>query len=414
MKNNEVIRLSDLRQVVDIQRSANLEKRLIGRAVLQELGDRSVSHALIVSGIRRSGKSTLLRQFMQSLDEAWFYINFDTTRLYDFDASDFEVLDALIRETSAQKLFFDEIQVVDGWEVYVRQKLDEGFSVWVTGSNASLLSQELGTKLTGRNLRTELFPFNYDEFLEFKQQEPGAESMQAFLSLGGFPEFLATQDDQILRDLFEDILMRDIAVRFGIRDVRSLKRLAVYLLSNVGRLVSASKLVRHFDVKSSATILEYISYMELSYLIELVPKFSFSVKKQQIHPRKVYAIDNGLVDAVSLSFSPDYGSKLENAVYWALRRKRQHAIYYFNEGRAECDFVVTINDTVTEVIQVCYQLDLDNRQREEQGLIEAMAYFNLDKGLIITLDQSDLIRVGPRKIEVVPVWEWMTVGGEVL
>ena len=174
MKNNEVIRLSDLRQVVDIQRSANLEKRLIGRAVLQELGDRSVSHALIVSGIRRSGKSTLLRQFMQSLDEAWFYINFDTTRLYDFDASDFEVLDALIRETSAQKLFFDEIQVVDGWEVYVRQKLDEGFSVWVTGSNASLLSQELGTKLTGRNLRTELFPFNYDEFLEFKQQEPGA------------------------------------------------------------------------------------------------------------------------------------------------------------------------------------------------------------------------------------------------
>ena len=238
--------------------------------------------------------------------------------------------------------------------------------------------------------------------------------MQAFLSLGGFPEFLATQDDHILRDLFEDILMRDIAVRFGIRDVRSLKRLAVYLLSNVGRLVSASKLVRHFDVKSSATILEYISYMELSYLIELVPKFSFSVKKQQIHPRKVYAIDNGLVDAVSLSFSPDYGSKLGNAVYWALRRKRQHAIYYFNEGRAECDFVVTINDTVTEVIQVCYQLDLDNRQREEQGLIEAMAYFNLDKGLIITLDQSDLIRVGPRKIEVVPVWEWMTVGGEVL
>lgn len=407
MKNRHMIRLSDLRNIVEEQRSRMPDPLFIKRKLFDELSGRSKSHALIVSGVRRCGKSTLLKQFAQSSDDEWFYINFDTTRLYDFATSDFEILDALIKEFRGEKLFFDEIQVVDGWEVFVRQKLDDGYRVWVTGSNASLLSREMGTKLTGRNLRAELFPFSYEEFLDFTESHASSESLVGYLKLGGFPEYLSEKDDQILRDLFEDILFRDIAVRFGIRDIRSLKRLAVFLISNVGRMVSANRLVSQFEVKSSATILEYISYLELSYLVELIPKFSFSIKKQQVHPRKVYAIDNGMIDAVSPSFSPDYGRKLENAVFLALRRSNAN-IYYFNEQQAECDFVLSDQEKVTQVIQVCYQLDYNNRQREEKGLMSAMEYFELDEGLIVTLDQEDYIKVGGKTIRVIPFWKWVT------
>src|SRR5690606_24660791 len=136
----------------------------------------------------------------------------------------------------------DEIQVVDGWERYVRQKLDEGMQLVITGSNASLLSSELGTKLTGRHITKELFPFSYKEYCTFNSVDSSEEALFNYLKTGGFPEYVNTGNDDILHQLFEDILIRDIAVRYGVRDIKTLQRLALYLVSNVGNLVTGNKL----------------------------------------------------------------------------------------------------------------------------------------------------------------------------
>ncbi len=265
------------------------------------------SHALVIMGIRRCGKSTLLRQLMSQDNSKKMFLSFEDPRLYNFELSDFELLDLIIDEANYETLFLDELQVVKGWELYVRQKLDEGFRVAVTGSNASLLSRELGTKLTGRHISKELFPFSYREFLGFKNLQADEKSLQKYLNGGGFPEFLKTNNTDILSELFTDILNRDIIVRYGIRDARALRNLAVYLCSNTGNLVTASKLKQALGIKSTATILEYFSYLEDSYLVNFLPKFSHSSKTQLVNPKKIYVIDSGIISIASTSFTEDKG-----------------------------------------------------------------------------------------------------------
>ncbi len=165
-------------------------------------------------------------------------------------------------------------QIIPEWERYVRQKLDEGFKMVITGSNASLLSRELGTKLTSRHITKELFPFSYKEFIRFSKLKPSADSLLQYLRTGGFPEYVKQRASEILNHIFEDILIRDIAVRHNIRDARNLQRLALYLISNVGNLVTANRLKTLFEVGSTNTITEYnSSYLEDSYPLQTVPKF---------------------------------------------------------------------------------------------------------------------------------------------
>lgn len=171
------------------------------------------SHALVVSGIRRCGKSVLLHQFIRNEIDEVFYFNFADIRLYEFSASDFVLLDEIIRESGKKILFFDEIQIVKGWELFVRQKLDQAIRIVITGSNARMLSAELGTNLTGRHISKELFPFNYREFCSFHSMPYNRESLLLFLINGGFPEFLKTNNSELLSFLIEDIIYRDIATR---------------------------------------------------------------------------------------------------------------------------------------------------------------------------------------------------------
>jgi predicted AAA+ superfamily ATPase len=363
------------------------------------------THALIVSGIRRCGKSTLLLQLLNCNEEDALYLNFEDPRLAGFELTDFQLLDSIINASKNNVLFFDEIQIVQGWELYVRQKLDEGFRVIITGSNASLLSRELGTKLTGRHITKELFPFSYKEFLSFKSLRSDVQSLQKYMDAGGFPEYLKTNNTDILTALFHDILTRDIVVRHGIRDVRSLKRLAVYLVSNVGNLVTASKLQQPLGVRTP-TLLEYFSFLEDAYLVNFMPKFSYSLKAQSVNPRKIYVIDPGIIKIASTSFTSDYGHLLENLIYWNLRRSGEE-LYYFNENGHECDFVVTKNGEVVQLIQVCYQLTPENSAREQRGLQEAMTFFNTDNGLIITYDQRDSYIQDGKRIEIVPAYEYI-------
>lgn len=361
--------------------------------------------ATIISGIRRCGKSTLLAQLLQKEPESVFFINFEDPRLFDFERNDFERLDRIIAASGCKNIFFDEIQIIPEWERYVRQKLDENCRVVVTGSNASLLSRELGTKLTGRNLQKELFPFSFNEFCRFMQRAPSEKTAKEYLHLGGFPEFLATRNEEILRRLLIDILTRDIAVRYGIRDFRTLQRLTQYLLTNVGKLISGNKLKTQFEVGATSTILEYLSHLETSYLLFFVSKFSYSIKKQDINPRKVYAIDTGLVKANSLSFSEDIGRKFENLIYLHLRRKSVE-IYYFSE-KGECDFAVFQQGQISRCVQVCYELNNDNLQREVNGLMEALDFFDLQEGTIVTLNQKDIIKQNSKTLNVVPSWEFL-------
>lgn len=363
------------------------------------------SFALIISGIRRCGKSTLLFQILNKKYADALYINFDDPRLYDFELSDFQKLDEIIRDADVEVLMFDEIQLINGWERYVRQKLDENFKVYVTGSNASLLSRELGTSLTGRHLTRELFPFSYSEFCRFRARPHNELSVKEFMLAGGFPEFLKTNVEDILSSLLDDILYRDIAVRYGIRDTVALKRLTIYLLSNVGNLTSANKLREPSSIKSTTTILEYMSHLEQSYLLSFVPMFDYSLKKQTVNPKKIYAIDLGLVSANVPKSQSDIGHRLENAVYNSLRLN--HKEIFYHKGKAECDFVIMEKGAITTAIQVCTTITPDNRARELNGLIEALEMYNLNEGTIVTLAQDDFFEINGLKIRLVPSYEFL-------
>ena len=398
-----MIQIDFLREIVGQQKvTINVKDAGMKRDQLNSLPD-TKSHALIVSGIRRCGKSTLLFQLLRERYPQAVYLNFDDLRLYDFAIDDFVKLDQLIKGSGSNVLMFDEIQLIKGWERYVRQKLDENFQVFVTGSNASMLSRELGSSLTGRHITKELFPFSYNEYCRFHQLVPCAETTLSYLKDGGFPEYQKQKNSEILTSLLNDILIRDIVVRYNIRNVNTLQRLTLYLLSNIGNRVTGNKLKAMFGISSATTILEYFSHLEQSYLLAFIPMFDYSMKKQNINPRKVYAIDTGLVEIVTPGFTKDAGHKLENLVFLALRR-RSKDIYYYS-GSGECDFILMGKGVITSAVQVCFELNSDNLQRETSGLIEAMKAFHLTEGTIVTLSQSDFFIQDGMTIKVIPFHE---------
>ena len=395
-----------IQQIIDAQKKQiSRSKTDFKREILSNIPILQ-SHALVVTGIRRCGKSTLLKQMIEADNSRKLFLSFEDPRLFNFELSDFEILDSIIEKSKSETLFFDEIQVVDGWELYARQKLDEGFRVAITGSNASLLSRELGTKLTGRHISKELFPFSYREFLGFKSLQAGEKSLQKYMDTGGFPQFVKTNNMDILTGLFYDILNRDVIVRHGIRDSRSLRNLAVYLVSNVGTLVTASKLRQSLNIKTTTTVLDYFSFLEDCYIVNFMSKFSYSPRVQMVNPRKIYIIDPGIVKIASTSFTENRGRLLENVIYWELRRRGKE-LHYFNENNAECDFVVMKNEKIEQVIQVCYELLPENREREIRGLREAMDFFKIENGLIISFNQRDAFMYNGKRLEILPAWEFL-------
>lgn len=362
------------------------------------------SHALIVSGIRRCGKSTWLQQTRNKEDQPSIYINFEDPRLAGFDLGDLNRLQELAEKEQVMTYFFDEIQIIENWESFVRFRLDEGYRIYITGSNASMLSKELGTKLTGRHITKEIFPFSFNEFLTFKGQMADELSVTEYLKSGGFPEFLKTNIPEVLVNIFSDIIIRDIAVRHSIKNASALQQLAVWLVSNIGKPFTANSLRKIFDISSSSSIVDYLSFFLDAYLFFYIPKFSYSHKVQIVNPKKIYCIDNGLVETNSASFSDDRGRLLENMVYMQLRRQFTD-IFYFSEKR-ECDFVVFQRGKLQGIYQVCWQLDQNNMDRELEGLIEAMNFFDVITSEMITLNQTDDFEISGKKISVVPFHEW--------
>jgi hypothetical protein len=368
--------------------------------------DADVPFAVIISGVRRCGKSTLLRQLIKKRD-GFYYFNFEDPRATSFEVGDFQKLNEVFKEEFGRQdyYFFDEIQNVPRWELFVRNMLDKGRRFVITGSNASMLSRELGTKLTGRHIRHELFPFTFGEFLELEKRKPNLESFEWYFKKGGFPEYLKNPRAQILQELFNDIVIRDIAVRHRIRNIKTIKEMGLYLITNTGRKFSYNSLRKMFGLGSTNSAASFVSYFEDSYLLFTVPKFSYSLKKQLVNPKKAYSIDNGLSGANSASMSEDRGRLLENLVFLGLRR-RYRDIFYF-EKEYECDFVVKERTRIEKAIQVCHDLNEDNKQREIGGLLEAMEELKLKEGLILTYGQEDSFKTEGKNITVLPVWKWL-------
>ena len=392
-----------------IKKYLELNKNSAKRFVDEKSVSPLPSFARIITGVRRCGKSTVVQ--MNFLKKSAFYLNFEDTSLYGFDTKDFEILNEAIekfsKKNSCKYLCFDEIQSVNGWEIFVHRKLEENYLVIVTGSNASLLSWELGTRLTGRHLDYEMFPFSFKEFCVLKKLKVNTNSFSKYLTQGGFPEAIKNESDEILQRLFDDILTRDIAVRHSIRDVRTLKILSLYLASNCGNLISGSKLSAQLGIKTNVTILEYLSYLEQCYLFFFVPKFNYSAKAQSVNPKKVYCIDTGMIQSVTLSSNADMGRMLENAVFIELRRRTKN-IWYYSESSFECDFLYGHDSVPENAVQVCYELTSENREREVRGLVETCRKFPGVKPLIVTFNQKDKISYDGMIIEAIPAVEFFT------
>jgi len=380
------------------------ENQFVERDYLKTLNPSS-SHVEVIAGIRRCGKSTMMRQIADKFYKKVAYFNFEDSRVFGFEVGDFSKLDEVIGQ-DVEAYFFDEIQNVSGWEVFVRQLHERGEKVFVTGSNASLLSKELGTRLTGRHLSHEVFPFSYGEYLAYFSSTDTQDTFKKYLLNGGFPEFLRDQNPEILQMLLKDILFRDIAVRYGIKNTHVLMDIGLYLISNIGKEVSFNGLRNTFNVGSPTTVSDYLSWMEDAYLLFFLPRFSWSAKNVSKNPKKVYCIDTGFAKSNSLSFTKDEGRLLENLVYLNLRKKFRK-LYYFRE-RQECDFVVFDGNTCKWVIQVCSTFHPDNRDREIAGLMEAMEFLEMESGLIITLNQNDEIIKNGKTITIMEVRKFLT------
>jgi predicted AAA+ superfamily ATPase len=358
----------------------------------------------IITGVRRCGKSTVLRQIIEGRYQHVSFLNWEDPRLVDFETSDYDKL-MTIFPSNTEAYLFDEIQNAPHWESYVRLLHNQGKKVFVTGSNAELLSRELGTKLTGRNIQHEMFPFSFSEFSRFKKMNPNQSALRRYLLEGGLPEYLETEKVIVHQQLFKEVVIRDIGVRYGLRNIDQLMKVAVHLMSNVGKEFSYNKIKNLFEIGSPSTVSDYCNWLEQAYLFFYLPRFNWSPAKKLVSLKKVYAIDNGLAKANSLSVSDDSGRMLENAVFLELRR-RGFDLYYFREKK-ECDFLVFKQGKCQQAIQVCEQLNGDTQKREFAGLIEAMESQKLEKGLIVTLEQKDRFVVDGFVIEVVPAVEFL-------
>lgn len=398
----------------------NNRKHLIRREI--EL-DRYIqtSQVVIITGIRRCGKSSLLyliKTEMQLNDSDFCYFNFDDERIIS-DTSILEELYNLHLEVYGKDpiLFFDEIQNVANWEKFINRKYEQGIKIFVTGSNAKMLSSEISTSLTGRNRLIELFPFSFAEYLSFKVRSydldhlaPNSKALlkkdfNEFIQVGGFPLVIKENDTELLNTYFQDILYRDIISRYRISQISEIRQIALYLVSNIGKLFSYNTLQTISGIKSLSSIKDYLSYYEQSYLFFYLKKFDYSVKKQIMNSRKVFMADPAFIHRLGFHFSENNGRILENIVFLELIRRKNEVFYH--SGKNECDFLVMNGLNITEAIQVVYQLDNSNFEREYNGLTEAMLTYQIPKGKILVMDQTDNLPPMNDQIEIIPCWKWL-------
>ena len=318
-------------------------------------------------------------------------------------------------------LFFDEIQNIPYWERWINRLYEfEEVKIFITGSNASLLASSVSSALTGRNRQLGVHPFSFVEFLRFQGISTGTREMllgenisaikrafDLYLSLGGFPEIIKNQDVMLADQYFKDIIHRDVISRYSIRNVKEIKELCLYLISNSGSLLSYEALRKTMNAKNATTVKNYLNILQDVYMIRALSIYDFSVKKQIFNPDKYYITDLGFYHAVGFKFSQNLGKHLENIVFEQLAREFTD-IYYWKSARGkEVDFLVRQQSGITHAFQVTYALTTENRERELAGLESVVTELGQPARIILTWDQEELITTDSGEIQVLPVWKWL-------
>lgn len=417
---------TDLIQIVIDQKLEPLPSPMVQRwqytRILPLVDNKQV---IVISGIRRCGKSTLMQMLRTSAPKGDYYINFDDDRLVNFELSDFNMLLEVFVELYGEQntFYFDEIQNILGWEKFVRRLHNGSKKVFVTGSNAKLLSSELGTHLTGRHINVKLYPYSFREYITYRDQSifeidkyssAHIALIKKYLAeykvVGGMPEYLINRQRQYLHSLYESIIYKDIIVRNKLTLEKPILELVHYLASNNAKEFSYNSLRKLLGLGSANTVSEYCHYLQNSFLCFTVNRFAYSLKQQLNSPKKIYFIDQALAESVGFRFSEDNGRTLENIVF--LQLLRQNKEIYYHKQKKECDFIIRDKYEISEAIQVCTDMqDKNTRKREIDGLLEALAAYSLPRGCLITEDESgveqhDLNGV-VYTIEIIPCWQWL-------
>jgi len=383
-------------------------------------------------GVRRCGKTSILYEMINRLTTTIpktkiFFLNFEDERL-ELTSDELDLLLQAFMELYPEQnlsecyFFFDEIQNVTGWEKFIRRVYDTiSKNIYVTGSNSKLLSSEIATSLRGRTLTFEVFPLSFSEYLRFKNIEVDLystksqalikHSLAIFLKNGGFPETLFLEENyanKTLQEYFNVLLYKDLCERYGITNTIALKFFLKRLLSSTTKQISINKIYN--DLKASNikigknTLYEFLDYSQNIYSALTLHRFDTSLVSQELGEKKIYTIDIGLNNAVEFRFSDNIGKSLENAVFLELKRKGYEL--YYHRDKSECDFLVAKNGTITEAIQVTYDMSEDEtKTREIKGLVEACKKFNLPSGTIISYDSEESFFQDGIQIEVIPFYK---------
>ncbi len=386
-----------------------------------------ISHPniLAILGVRRSGKS--LFSWMLLDGENYGYINFFDERLSGFGVEDFERLLQAFYELygDVEYFIFDEIQNVPGWERFL-SRLRTGKKIVITGSNSRMLSGELATYLTGRYVDFELFPFDFMEHLRMRNVELGDNWIHStrevggvkaelgrYMEQGGFPESHIF-GRRIIQNIYSNIIENDVLRRHDVKKAKELRDVARYLISNFSGEFTYRKLKNIVGLKDVHTVSRYVDYLSSAYLIFPVERFSFKLKERMLAPKKVYAIDTGLINSISFRTSENTGKLMENLVFIELLRRKSYGlgaeeIYYWKDHSGkEVDFVIKEGNSVKELLQVTYASSEDEVEvREKEGLIKASKELKCRNLRIITWDYEGIEETESERIIYIPLWKWL-------
>jgi hypothetical protein len=383
--------------------------------------------AQVVIGVRRSGKSTLCHKVLLQNRIRYAYVNLDDDRLLGFKASDLNTLLSCIYQLYGQDincLLLDEMQNVDGWHLFVNRLLRNKMRVFVTGSNAHLLSSELATHLTGRYNEIRLYPFSFSEYCNYKQLDVKGLTTKSKAALkvaftdylidGGFPELMRVRNKRAyVQGLIETVITKDIRKRFRIRNVEVLRQIADYLISNTCQEVNYEALASQFGLGSQTTAKKYVDYLTQAFLLLQLQKFSFK-SRVRLRDSKGYVVDTGMIANRKDALLPDnYGWRLENIVYVELLRRAAplfHDIYYYKptSRSKEVDFVVCEQGHVIELIQVAYDLVSPKTfKRETEALTQAAAKLYCQELTLVAVTESRDEIVNGYTIHIRHVVDWL-------